>query len=608
MDDRWWDGEVGEDRVKISTAYVLSDGKVVDAESYGNVVKGAAAGSVSSDEPVEGMIRSFSLGGVDYDIVEPPYPPVNLLSYMQQNEVHAAACKAKVIDSIGRGYSVEPLPELLAQGERLSEEDRKAIADQTREVRAFLRTCNFNKGFSGVFTLAGLDREGVGYGAVEVIRSRDMRVRRIDHIPAFRIKALRGWVGFVESVDVDKYVYYQNFGDKVAVRDVAEPDGARPYDPAIDDIGSARWNLIDRETGKPTRDFARAANEILWLPLLHPSTIYYGLSDVVPAIGSLVANLFLQNYNLQFFENNAIPHYAIIIEGADLSPDVLKLIQAYFKQEIKGNSHGTLVIPVPSQGRQVKVTFQKLASEEREGSFQTLRERNNQAIMTAHQVSPAIIGIADAASLGSGKGRAQSENYRDRVILPRQEFYSDKINRMLHLGLNITHVYLKFNPYNIQDAAEIAEVVCKYLDRGTISINEGRRMGNLGDPIKNGDKHFIKVGKVLVDIEGLSRTQSVITDDSPTKPSPGINEENLKSCPECKPGVAKFYTKDEVDSVVGADYVHKSPACRMDGETVGECVSRKVSEIISERPGINRDQALAIAYSLCRTACSEKGN
>ena len=48
----------------------------------------------------------------------------------------------------------------------------------------------------------------------------------------------------------------------------------------------------------------------------------------------------------------------------------------------------------------------------------------------------------------------------------------------------------------------------------------------------------------------------------------------------------------------------KSPACRMDGESEQECVSRKTAEMIEE--GMDQDQASAAAYSMCETACSEK--
>ena len=48
----------------------------------------------------------------------------------------------------------------------------------------------------------------------------------------------------------------------------------------------------------------------------------------------------------------------------------------------------------------------------------------------------------------------------------------------------------------------------------------------------------------------------------------------------------------------------KSPACRQEGESKEECVERKIPELIEE--GMKQDQAVAVANSVCETACSEK--
>jgi hypothetical protein len=48
----------------------------------------------------------------------------------------------------------------------------------------------------------------------------------------------------------------------------------------------------------------------------------------------------------------------------------------------------------------------------------------------------------------------------------------------------------------------------------------------------------------------------------------------------------------------------RSPACRLDDETRDECVARKVPEILEEMD-VDRDQAVAIAFDMCATPCSE---
>jgi HK97 family phage prohead protease len=48
----------------------------------------------------------------------------------------------------------------------------------------------------------------------------------------------------------------------------------------------------------------------------------------------------------------------------------------------------------------------------------------------------------------------------------------------------------------------------------------------------------------------------------------------------------------------------KSPTCRKKGETEAECRARKIPEIMDE--GYKRDQAVAMAYSMCKKPCKAK--
>lgn len=50
----------------------------------------------------------------------------------------------------------------------------------------------------------------------------------------------------------------------------------------------------------------------------------------------------------------------------------------------------------------------------------------------------------------------------------------------------------------------------------------------------------------------------------------------------------------------------KSPPCRMADETEADCRSRKISEIMNEDPNMGRDQAVAMAISMCSQECESK--
>jgi capsid portal protein len=294
-------------------------------------------------------------------------------------------------------------------------------------------------------------------------------------------------------------MYYQPFGHKVVSKTRKDPftNKKAHYNPRLDgalDGTKLDWNLVDRKTGKPTQDLSLAANEILWVPKHHPNTIYYGLTDVIPALGHLLANIHIRDFFLQFFEHNAVPQYAVIVEGAKLADPVKETIMKFFAQDVKGSAHKTLIIPVPSAGGEVKVRFEKLNGDTKEGSFQATRKNNTQGIMTAHGVSPAIIGIADAANLGSGKGLSQAEIYKDRIVTPSQKRWERVLSNLFRLGLGVSMVKLYFDPLDIRDLEAEMRVWQGYSTMGAVTTNEIRKYAKIGDPIKGGDVAFIKAG------------------------------------------------------------------------------------------------------------------
>lgn len=91
-------------------------------------------------------------------------------------------------------------------------------------------------------------------------------------------------------------------------------------------------------------------------------------------------------------------------------------------------------------------------------------------------------------------------------------------------------------------------------------------------------------------------------------------EEKLSQPIRCSGENAEKNLKKEVetlsDSIKGRleelrkTVMTKSPACRLDNEPEKECVKRKVPELIDE--GYSKDQAVAIANSMCSIPCSEK--
>lgn len=526
-----------DEDIEITECFITDDGKIVsESDLAKSVIKKSMkcfdsdrihtetrnSGLIDIAKSVEGSTQSLSeIGAGDslgaIQVVEPPNPPELLEFFLQVDETHYRSVRTKVTDSIGRDFVLEPVQ--LMDGSpfdsaQITTEEKNRINEEMKEIRTFILESNEIIGFDGVLERVAMDHEAIGWGAIEVIRSADMKVVKLAQIPAQRVKVLRGWKGFVETLSSGQFRYYQNFGEKVVNPKRPNPITRKPspYMPRLDgDINPRKlsWNMIDRDNGEPTKKFANSANELLWIPKHHIGTIYYGIPDIVPGLGNVLANINIRDYTLQFFDYNTVPRYAVIIKGAKMANDVKKAIAEFFHTHVKGQPHKTLIVPIPSSRGEVEVEFVKLEADATEGSFQETRKNNAQGILVAHGMSPAIIGIADVANLGSGKGLSQAEIYKDRIVTPLQRRWATGINRIFRQGLGIRMVALKFNPLDIRDREAEKDILTEYQKNGDLSINEVRKKANLGDSFEGGDRPFVvtRTGIIFVDELGMAESQ-----------------------------------------------------------------------------------------------------
>ena len=481
-------------------------------------------------------------------VVAPPYSADLMLHFMGIDQVVHQCVRVKAQDYVGRDWKLSPVAaEKLTDKYDAEDEaaDASAYPDKYpadfKTVTDFLKSANNVIGVDSALLKAAQDYEGVGWAALEVIRSMDMKVTKVDHIPANRLKVMHGWSGFVETGPDGKKRYYQPFGNKVVAEEVDPITKKKiPYNPDLhgeltEQNPLLEWNLISLERGEPTDNFMESASEVIWIPRHHPATIYYGVSDNVPATADILANAKIREYLLQFFDHNTVPRYVVVIKGAKLSPEVKKTILDYFSTHVRGRAHKTLVLPIPSGRGNIEVTFEKLDSDPADGWFRKTSQDNNENIRIAHGVPTSVATFPDASGMGSGKGLAQAEIYKDRVVTPGQKLWAGILNKVFRLGLGITTVELSFDELDTRDKEAVMRVNTQYMDRGAMTINEVRRDLNL-PPIKGGDRAFIKTPKGPIFIDEVADMKSMEADpgsggdrslNTPEKRGPGNSAQNV---------------------------------------------------------------------------------
>lgn len=179
----------------------------------------------------------------------------------------------------------------------------------------------------------------------------------------------------------------------------------------------------------------------------------YGVADILPALAALLGDNAASDYNLQFFENNAVPRYAVTISGGRVTDKVKQDIVTFLDKHIRGKNHRTIVIPLPSN---VTAKFEALDNHPAEGSFLAYKKINREEIAAVHKVPPSEIGLWE----NSNRANAiqQAKNYYLKVIQPFQARLARLMNRAIRSGLKVTNYEFQFRNVEYTDDQEWATV------------------------------------------------------------------------------------------------------------------------------------------------------
>ena len=488
---------------RMTKGYILSDDRIVSAEQYDNailkmkntVLKGRRPESTDSTPKAISPLEQEGTGntyGFVNKFIEPPIDIDLLESAFILNSVHYRCCVIKAEDTTSKGYVIEP-----KNFDRLDAKDDTRLKDKTflaqqEASRLFMESIDGEKGSKALIDAVVKDYESIGWGAVEVIRTIGGDIANLVPVPA---KELR-WTtdGYIIQVRGNKSIRFVNFGEKFLFEKTEGGEGRV--------LKAIRTVETDGAKEAKKVSIAKSANELLIIKHQNNYGGAYGIPDVVASMISITNIAGIDNYLAKFFDNHAVPQYAVVIEGADeVDNKIIQLIRHYFKKEIKGKPHTTLVLSTPDG---VEIKFEKLSADTKEASFQDTKKVCREDILIAHGVTPAQVGIINTANLGSGSGLSQAENYKNRVVIPLQKKVQDQFWGKIFgwQGLNYDLIQVRYNELDIRDYEELMEQHKAYLDRGAMTINETRR--ELGyPPIEGGSRAFLRLSNEIVFVDAF---------------------------------------------------------------------------------------------------------
>jgi PBSX family phage portal protein len=392
-----------------------------------------------------------------FDVITPPYNMYELANFYDTSFANHAAIDAKVENIVGLGYRFDiadrtALRLEMSEDEEATNRARKRIERAKIELRDWLENLNDDDSFTKVMEKVYTDVEATGNGFIEVGRTVKGEIGYIGHIPATTVRVRRLNDGFLQIIG-QEVVYFRNFG-------------ANNQNPVTADA-------------RP--------NEIIHIKSYSPLNTYYGIPDIVSAMPSLIGDQLAARYNIDYFENKAVPRYIITLKGAKLSGDAEDKMFRFLQTGLKSQSHRTLYIPLPGDTEQNKVEFKMEPIENgiQDGSFKEYRKQNRDDILIAHQVPISKLGGADS---GLAAALSQDRTFKEQVARPAQHHLEKVISKIIKEKTDILE--LKFNELTLTDEIAQSQILERLVKTQIMMPNEAREALDLPQRA-DGDDPFI---------------------------------------------------------------------------------------------------------------------
>ncbi len=443
--------------------YTTDDGPASDVDTKGvyaeltRSIADKATETQQLEERVKGKIR----GGA----ILPPFHPAKMAKLLEVNTTHAKCVFSKARNVAGYGLEIVPHPDVDDPDESQREiaEEFWFSSDSTWQVGPISSERSMP---ADVLEMAWTDYEAIGWLSIELLTTTDGTPSGLAYVPAMTIRRRKDEPGYVQ-IRRGRLTYYGNYGDR--------------YDDPP--------QFVDRETGQTDRSVPNPANELIFKRNHSPLYTYYGAPDIVPGIPTIEGDDAARDFNIDFFENNAVPRLAIIVEGGELTQGARQDIHDLL-HGMKDEDHRTVILEVEKllenadsinldddrDDLAIRVEPLTVGINE-DASFQDFRDRNEHELLKTHEVPPIEAGQIKSGAF-STDAQAQRKGYIETVILPKQEAFAQLLYETVHDALGVTDYTIQFKTRGVDTRLADADYASKIIQasQGTLRVNEARQV------------------------------------------------------------------------------------------------------------------------------------
>ena len=430
-------------------------GKVYIATDSGNLVP---ADKMKSIQKSSKQLKKDNLKMGDMGLSVKPYNENTFLELYESNQIYSATVKQIARDVAGLGWKLK-----LREGKKENQKERD-------EIEAFLNHPNEkNQKLRKIFEALIVDWGIYGNSPIEVVRNTGGKVSEIYRVPGASIWIHKDESKFCQKRDI-KNVWFKQFGDEKNIN---------------------MWDGKEGEFGDNN------ANEMIRFKNDSPRSDYYGMPNILSAVGSVFSLIGIRDFNLSFFTNYGIPSYLVTLEGE--WPDGSdKKVTDYLNNMVKGsnNAHKTLVFTVPEG---CKATFTPLSTNVKEGSFNVYKQSLTDDVLAAYSMPGYRIGINPVGKLGGTNSREATEIYKNGVVEPLQLDIESIINDdLIKEGMGFESYEFKFNDLDVRDLTAEIERYNKLIEHGVMTPNQAIKKLGLGETYPEGNRYYLLSGLIEI--------------------------------------------------------------------------------------------------------------
>lgn len=391
----------------------------------------------------------------EHNLVETPYPLDALLTLYESCSTFMICVNQVAKDVAGLGYSLQ-----LVEGEV----EDKVELERAKEA---LRTWTGVTPLRTFINSLVVDWGALGNFYIEVAYDTNNKVAALYRLPAHTVRVRSDHKAFCQ-IRNEKRVWFHPYGGQ----------------------------CINSKTGKPeSEDEKNDSNAIIAYRQPYPRSDYYGVPQIIGALGDVVGLIASRDYNLDFFNNFGVPAGIITLTG-DWEEGSERTIRNFFTTMFKGsgNHHRMLVM---SNEEEAKVEIKQLdEAKVKEASFSTYEKQRKENVLAAYSMPPERVGIRIVGSLGGNVAEEATKIYVQGVVRPLQQDIENVVNDLLlRQGYGISKYVFKFDDLDYRNMSAITERQVKQVEHGIITPNQARN--EIGKaPYQGGDAYYM-LGNVL---------------------------------------------------------------------------------------------------------------